>query len=157
VTGGLPYFGGPANDYTTHSLAQMARELREGRGRTGLVTGNGWYLTKHSAAVLSVEPPGTDTALVAPGAAPLPDDMESDPVPLDPAPSGEATVETYTVLYGREGPERGIVIGRQANGRRFLANTPDDPALLEAFAAKEQVGARGRVAAGEERNVFDPG
>ena len=37
ITGGLPYFGGPGNNYTTHALAEMARRLRGGDGH-GLVT-----------------------------------------------------------------------------------------------------------------------
>ncbi len=154
VTGGLPYFGGPANNYTTHSLAQMCLELRAGRGRTGLVTGNGWYLTKHSAAVLSTEPPGA--ALESAGAAALPSGMPSEAVPVVAEAEGAGTVETYTVTHGRAGPERGIVIGRLDDGRRFLANTPDDRALLEAFVAREELGRGGRVRFDGERNVFDP-
>ena len=59
VTGGLPYAGGPASAYTLHSLAAMVGRLRENPGDRGLVTGNGWYLTKHSAAVLSSAPKPT--------------------------------------------------------------------------------------------------
>jgi acetyl-CoA C-acetyltransferase len=55
VTGGLPYAGGPGNDYTLHSLATLVQRLRERPG-VGLVTGNGWYLTKHSACVVASEP-----------------------------------------------------------------------------------------------------
>lgn len=154
VTGGLPYFGGPANNYTTHSLAQMCVELREGRGRTGLVTGNGWYLTKHSAAVLSGEPASGD-GLDA-GAVDLPRDMRCEPVPVLDEARGVGAVETYTVVHGREGPERGIVIGRLDDGRRFLANTPDDRSLLEAFVARDALGRRGAVRFDGERNVFDP-
>ena len=28
VTGGLPYFGGPGNNYVTHSISEMVRRLR---------------------------------------------------------------------------------------------------------------------------------
>ncbi len=154
VTGGLPYFGGPANNYTTHSLAQMSTELRQGRGRTGLVTGNGWYLTKHSAAVLSIEPPCGPLAPA--GAAALPAALRSEPVAVLHEAEGPATLETYTVVHGREGPRRGIAIGRLEDGRRFLANMPKDRDLLEAFTAREGVGREGRVAFDGERNLFDP-
>jgi acetyl-CoA C-acetyltransferase len=155
VTGGLPYFGGPANNYTTHSLAQMAIELREGRGTNGLVTGNGWYLTKHSATVLSTTPP--EQGIESAGTAPLPEDMRTEPVPVAEEANGRGTVETYTVLYGRDGaPERGIVIGRLEDGTRFLANTAEDRALLEAFAAEDEIGRKGRVRREGDRNIFDP-
>ncbi|HEY8172691.1 MAG TPA: acetyl-CoA acetyltransferase, partial [Dehalococcoidia bacterium] len=35
VTGGLPYFGGPGNNYVTHSIAAMVEKLRAAPGTTG--------------------------------------------------------------------------------------------------------------------------
>jgi len=37
VTGGLPYFGGPGNDYTTHGIASMCDRLRAGDATVGVV------------------------------------------------------------------------------------------------------------------------
>ena len=75
------------------------------------------------------------------------------------AAEGAAVVETYTVIYGRDGaPERGIVIGRlDDDGTRFAANTPDDREALEAFVAVENVGRRGRVTLREDKHLFEPG
>jgi acetyl-CoA C-acetyltransferase len=153
VTGGLPYAGGPGNVYTLHSLAAMVERLRCEPGSRGLVTGNGWYLTKHSAAVLASEPREHQVVPAAPEEkAEVPEATAS----TGPA-EGPARVETYTVVYDREGaPARGIVLGRTQAGRRFVANTPDDRALLEAFVAVENVGRGGRVRAQDGRNVFDP-
>lgn len=152
VTGGLPYAGGPGNNYTLHALAAMLERLRGAPGTLGLVTGNGWYLTKHSAIVLSSAPP---PAAGAPAAVPEPEDAPA--VTVHPRVSGPAHVVTYTVLYGRDGaPVRGIVIGRAGSGERFLANLPDDRGLLEAFVARERVGTAGRVASVEGRHRFEP-
>jgi acetyl-CoA C-acetyltransferase len=150
VTGGLPYAGGPGNNYTMHSLATMVASLREKPGNVGLVTGNGWYLTKHSSCVLSTEPraggPRAASAVDVP-----------DPVVIAAQPSGRGTVEAYTVLYDREGaPVRGLALGRLENGERFVANTPDDRDLLEAFAASEQVGRQGVLRPGDVQHRFDP-
>ena len=42
-----------------------------------------------------------------------------------PRPPGPATIETYTVVFGRAwSPERGIVVGHLEDDRRFLASTP---------------------------------
>ena len=41
VTGGLPYFGGPGNNYVTHSIAEMVSRLRARPGSFGLVTAVG--------------------------------------------------------------------------------------------------------------------
>jgi acetyl-CoA C-acetyltransferase len=155
VTGGLPYAGGPGNNYTLHALATMAERVRAEPGATGLVTGNGWYLTKHTATVVSSAPREGDDWLAPVASAQAPE-APTTTSSTDPA-EGRATLETYTVLYDRDGaPERGIVLGRTAEGRRFVANTPEDRALLEAFVATEQIGREGALRQEEGRNVFDP-
>jgi acetyl-CoA C-acetyltransferase len=154
VTGGLPYAGGPGNGYTLHALAAMVERLRREPGARGLVTGNGWYLTKHSALVLASAP--REGHPIASGV-PVPEPLAPvDTVSTGPA-EGSATIEAYTVLYDRDGgPARGIAIGRTGEGRRFVANTPDDRALLEAFVAVENVGRSGRVRARDGHNIFEP-
>jgi acetyl-CoA C-acetyltransferase len=151
VTGGLPYAGGPGNNYTLHSLATMMERLRARPGSRGLVTGNGWYLTKHSACVCSTQPKESG------GEAPEAVAPRNREVALVDEAAGAGTVEAYTILFGRDGaPTRGIAIGRQEDGRRFLANTPDDPSLLEALVAEELVGRRGRLTHADGRTTFDP-
>jgi len=157
VTGGLPYFGGPGNNYVTHSIAAMVERLRGDRGALGLVTANGWYVTKHSAGVYSTEPPSgawqrTDPKLDQAR-------IDARPKPAFVAePAGAASIETYTVLFNRDGaPERGIVVGRDAAGARFFGNTPPDRATLESMTKQEAVGAKGRVGRGDGGiNVFVP-
>lgn len=153
VTGGLPYAGGPTNNYTLHALATMMERLRARPGSKGLVTGNGWYLTKHSACVASTAPPGGR----ARRAAPPPVGVRRAPEPPAEEVRGRGTLEAYTVRYERDGaPKQGIVLGRMDDGRRFLANTPDDRALLESFAAVEGVGREGRLSTADGHHVFDP-
>lgn len=157
VTGGLPYAGGPASAYTLHSLAMMVNRLRDNPGHKGLVTGNGWYLTKHSATVLSSAP--KSGALPAYGLLDkLPSaDLPTEPVAVADAPTGEGVIETYTVAYGRDGrPNRGIILGRTTGGQRFLANTPDDPSMLEEFVLQERVGQTGRLGRLDGMLVFEP-
>jgi acetyl-CoA C-acetyltransferase len=155
LTGGLPYAGGPGNAYTLHSLATALDRLRDGAHRRTIVTGNGWYLTKHSATVLSSEPKSGGFVR----AAEVDLRSEADPVTLREAADGAAVVETYTVLYGRDGaPERWIVIGRlDGDGTRFIANTPSDRECLERFVAVENVGRSGRVHVRNRSNCFEPG
>jgi acetyl-CoA C-acetyltransferase len=150
VTGGLPYAGGPGNGYTTHSLAAMVQRLRARPGTLGLLTGNGWYLTKHSALVCSTAPREKSGAPPTPG-------PPGEAVPCCAQASGSGRIETWTVLYDREGaPERGIVVGRLEGGERFLANTPTDREVLDALAEGEQIGRTGRVTHEDGRNRFDP-
>jgi acetyl-CoA C-acetyltransferase len=156
VTGGLPYAGGPGNSYTLHALAAMAERLRAEPGSKGLVTGNGWYLTKHSACVWSAAPrEGVEAEPAAPRTT---DAGFRGPVEVADEVQGRGRLETYTVLFDREGaPHRGIAVGRMRDGRRFLANTPDDRDLLESFVARENVGREGRLSERGGRHIFDPG
>ena len=155
VTGGLPYAGGPGSSYTLHALAAMAERLRARPGEKGLVTGNGWYLTRHAAAVWSTlpreksgSPPAGPSAAERARRAPL--------APVKEA-SGTGTVEAYTVLFDRDGqPARGIVLGRTQTGERFLANTPDDRASLEAFLDSRDVGSAGKLSCHDGHNRFEP-
>ena len=57
VTGGLTFGGGPLNSYTLHAVARMVEVLRDDRGSTGLVSGNGGWLAKHAFGIYSSEPP----------------------------------------------------------------------------------------------------
>jgi acetyl-CoA C-acetyltransferase len=156
ATGGLPYFGGPGNNYVMHSIASTVERLRANTGQRALVTGLGWFATKHSAGIYSTEPPTGDWQRTDPAVDQASVDAHPGPPVLDEA-DGEATVETYTVCYDREGdPETGIVIGRVGTGERFIANTPPDADLLRTMTEQESVGAKGRVAfdAATQRNIF---
>jgi acetyl-CoA C-acetyltransferase len=52
----------------------------------------------------------------------------------------------------------GIVIGRDANGRRFVANTPSDQATLMDLESREAVGRVGNVSTieGGRLSLFTP-
>ena len=153
VTGGLPYAGGPGSNYSMHAVAALAQRLRACPGAKGLTTGNGWYLTKHSAALWASAPPErpVGTPLEAPVV------VGPEPLPRSERASGPAQVEAWTVGYGRDGaPERGIVVGRLASGERFVANTPSERAVLEAFVAVQQVGRSGVVRPVGEQLRFEP-
>jgi len=159
LTGGLPYAGGPGNSYSLHALASAFDALREGRGEHAFVTGNGWYLTKHSAVVLSrvPAPPNTDPRADA-ASSQARAEWKAPPVALRGEVQGMATVETYTIVHARDGaPEQGIIVGRlEETGDRFLANTPNDPRLLESLEACELIGTRGRVRSSDGTNEFLP-
>ncbi|MEZ5729337.1 MAG: acetyl-CoA acetyltransferase [Burkholderiaceae bacterium] len=155
VTGGMPYFGGPGNNYVTHSIAEMMDRLRSSPGRFGLVTANGNYLTKQSAGIYGTEAPQARFAPEDPAIAQRALDAIPKPELLALA-DGAATVETYTVMHGRGAPAWAIVIGRLDGGERFIANTPTDAAVLADIQGSEFIGRRGRVSNDGERNLFVP-
>ncbi len=163
VTGGLPYAGGPGNNYVMHSVATTVARLRENPEAAALVTGLGWFASKHSVGVYSARrPPGERWQRTDPEADQVKLEAMESPPAVEQA-EGPASVESYTVQFGREGdPELGIVIGRLGDGEkpgaRFIANTPPDSDLLWAMTRQEFIGTSGRVHhdAGSGRNVFQP-
>ena len=153
VTGGLPYFGGPGNNYVTHSIATMAVKLRANQGKFGIVTANGNYLTKHSFGIYSTTP--TQGRWKREDPSRYQRELDARPKPsFTETPEGEATIETYTVLNGRAGPEKGIVIGRmRSTGERFISNVAEgDERALNDLQATEGVGRVGSVTQGDGRN-----
>jgi acetyl-CoA C-acetyltransferase len=157
VTGGLPYAGGPGNNYAMHSIAVMMDKLRAKPGSYGLVTANGWFLTKQSVGLYSTRPVEGEWAREDPkviqakiDALPHPEIVEH--------PHGRARIETYTVQHSREGPRLGIVIGRDEQDRRFVANTPADQGTLMNLESREGVGRSGTVQSSPDGalNIFTP-
>jgi len=156
MTGGLPFFGGPGNNYVTHSIAEMMNVVRARPGSFGMVTANGNYLTKHSAGLYSTEP----TKGAWKREDPKKFQAELDALPkrkVETKPTGTGTIETYCVTYGKDAPERGYILGRlDSTGDRFVAMTPDDPALVADMLTREQLGRRVSVFELGGRNVFRP-
>src|SRR6202167_6000375 len=123
VTGGLTFFGAPLNTYMTHAACAMVRKLRSG-ARLGLLYGQGGFVTKHHALVLSRQPPraalAQDTSVQAEA------DRHRGPVPdFVTEASGKGAVESFTVIYGRNnGIEHGVVMLRTSDHARALARVP---------------------------------
>ncbi|MBO9708999.1 MAG: acetyl-CoA acetyltransferase [Caulobacter sp.] len=138
VTGGLTFFGAPMNDYMTHAAVAMVRRLRE--GGTGLLYGQGEFVTKHHALVLSDRPAPQGGRSLAAISVQDQADAQRGPVPafVETA-EGPATLETHTVLYDREGaPSHGVAIVRTTDGARALARVPaSDMETLAALTASD--------------------
>jgi acetyl-CoA C-acetyltransferase len=143
VTGGLPYFGGPGNNYSTHAIATMADRLRTEGGTTlGLVGALGWYTTKHSYGLYATSPPRRGFVLADTTARQRQIDTTAMPVALEVG--GHATVVAATVVYDGESVASAPVIATLDDGRRVVASAA--PSQLPALAGRNLVGARVRVA-----------
>jgi len=155
VTGGLPFFGGPGNNYSMHAIAAVADLIRKDRSRKAMVTANGWYLTKHAIGIYAGSPCGHPW-----------DDRDDSPVqrsinakalpmPVEKA-SGSLTVEAYVIRHDNAGlPLTGTVIGRLEDGSRTLAVIDADPEELLQMEMVELVGKQGvvRYDQGSGRNL----
>jgi acetyl-CoA C-acetyltransferase len=132
----------------------MVERLRGDRDATGLVHALGWNLTKHALALYAATPPERGWQRAGAEVQARVDAIV--PPPLATEPAGAGSVETYTVVHGRDGmPESGVVIGRLEDGARFIARLPADRDVLRSFEQAEGVGRRGRVRTTAAGNVFD--
>lgn len=114
VTGGLPYFGGAGNNYSMHAIASMVETLREDRNAYGLVLANGGFISKESVGIYSASSPKSWKPVSnAANQAKIADRPE---IPLL-SEACEATVEAYTVIHGKEGPDSAYVVARNDEGR----------------------------------------
>jgi acetyl-CoA C-acetyltransferase len=123
VTGGLTFFGAPLNSYMTHAACAMVRQLRNG-ANLGLLYGQGGFVTKHHALVLSRQTPqaplAQETSVQAEG------DRHRGAVPeFVTEAGGKGSVESFTVIYGRNSEiDHGVVMLRTSDNARALARVP---------------------------------
>ena len=148
ITGGLPYFGGPGNNYTMHAIAHAVERLRRRPGEYGYVSGLGWYITKHSAGIYSGREPERPWARNGSDEIQRKIDAAKGPA-VSLSPGGTAAVETYTVMHDRRGePEYAIVVARLEGGERCWALAPNDRDLFRCMETEEFIGRKGVVTPG---------
>ena len=152
VTGGLTFFGAPLNTYMTHAACAMVRRLRDG-ANLGLLYGQGGFVTKHHALVMSRTPPrellSQETSVQA-----LADRSKGRVPDFVTEATGKGAVESFTVLFGRNGEiEHGVVMLRTEQNARTLARVPaQDTATLSHLTTMERtpVGSSGNIVMAED-------
>jgi acetyl-CoA C-acetyltransferase len=148
VTGGLTFFGAPLNTYMTHAACAMVRKLRGG-AKLGLLYGQGGFVTKHHALVVSKVPPREALAQETSVQAEADGNKRAVP-PFVTEAGGTAKVESFTVLYGPNGEvEHGAAMLRTADDRRTLARIPaSDSATMSHLLNMDRtpVGSLGEIA-----------
>ena len=130
VTGGLPFFGGAGNNYSTHAIASMVERLRTQPDDYGLVIANGGFLSKESAGVYSAQPPetwrpyepATAKGFIA----------SQDPVTLLQE-DGEAVIAAYGIRYSRSGVDHCYVAAENSSGRYLAKVNPEHRATMAAM------------------------
>jgi len=140
VTGGLTFGGGPLNNYVMHSIVRMMKLLRDAPGQKGFITANGGYLTKHAFGVYSTEAPNLDFQH-----ADVQDEVDQEPtrewlVDHD----GDATIESYTVMFGANGPEAAHAACLTPDGKRTWANCIEAD-VISAMTTEEFCGRDARI------------
>jgi acetyl-CoA C-acetyltransferase len=152
VAGGLTFFGAPLNTYMTHAACAMVRKLRGG-GSLGLLYGQGGFVTKHHALVLSRQAPPTPLAQQTSVQSEA--DRHRGVVPAFVTEAGgNGQIESFTALYGRANDiEQGVVMLRTRENSRALARVPahDRRTLAHLLDMdRSPVGSSGEIVRGED-------
>jgi acetyl-CoA C-acetyltransferase len=152
VTGGLTFFGAPLNTYMTHAACAMVRRVRSD-ARLGLLYGQGGFVTKHHALVVSRTPPRETLRQDASVQAEADRNKRAVPEFLTEA-SGKGKVEAFTVIFRANGEvEHGVVMLRTEDDRRTLARIPaqDGPTLAHLMNMdRTPVGSVGTIAMADD-------
>ncbi|CAK9098300.1 Uncharacterized protein SCF082_LOCUS46071 [Durusdinium trenchii] len=145
VTGGLPFHGGPGNNYSAHGIVAIVERLRQNPGAFGLVTANGGVVSKHAAGVYSTVPyavthPNHPDEWRRPDCKPIMAQIrkETPPrkCPLNPG-DAKGVITNYTVKFKSfDKPHEVTAIGDITSGPhagdRFVA-VSSDKAVVQAF------------------------
>ena len=138
LTGGLPYFGGPGNNYSMHGLAEMWRQVRSDPSQFAYVHANGGMLSKHASGIFSCRPSAVDWSSVETSISQ--DTLQRCDLDEHPA---SGTVIAYTVNYMKGQPVQAIVLCETDAGARFVSHTrPEDQDVVAEMVSGEPVGRR---------------
>ena len=145
LTGGMPFAGGPLNNYVFQSTCRAAELLKRGSGATALVSCVSGLYTKQGFTVWSAAPPErpyaaldvTDEAL-----------KHERLLPIAESPEGAARIVGYTVLFQPGQPGRAVAVAELPDGSRWAASS-QDPATIDRLMSDEGVGKAIRVSGAE--------
>jgi acetyl-CoA C-acetyltransferase len=140
LTGGLPFFGGAGNNYSSHAIAEAVVRCRAAPGAKVLVGANGGTMSKYAAGVYSTTPADWSQSRWQ-----SLDKIKPKFAVLD-AFDGEAAVESFTIVPGKAG-ETATVVGR-VEQTRMLANSTD-PAICAQLRQGKAAGRPVRIEEGE--------
>jgi len=135
ITGGMPFAGGPLNNYMLHATAQMLLKIRKNKKDIGLITGVSGMMTKQALAIW-----GKDCVM---------DFQSMDvtnqakklevPVPMSALQEGKARVIGCTTLYEKYNPIRAVFYAEDSQGYRLVL-TSNEEEIIKQVEEEECVG-----------------
>lgn len=116
LTGGLPFFGGAGNNYSAHAICEAVQQVRASRGSYALTGANGGWMSKYATGIYSTDPcnwSDNDRFIKL--------EKATNGLPRTDEPFENATVESYTINYNKNGRDA-VFIGRNGFGQRVVGN-----------------------------------
>ncbi len=131
LTGGLTFFGGPGNSYSTHAIVALVEELQKDGSKPGMISANGGVINKESVGIYAAYP-------VKGGWSP---DRIAEPDKIKPEThikpdyffDGNAVIKSYAMPYGRNSRGAASLWLEDENGLPaigILVDAPEDTDLI---------------------------
>ena len=135
ITGGMPFAGGPLNNYMIHATAQMLEKIRNGPSEIGLITGVSGMMTKQALAIWGKEPlmnfQSKDVTKEA--------EVLEIPVAMSAQNEGEAKVLGCTTLFEKNEGVKAVIYAEDSNLHRKVITSMDKD-IIQNIGEEEWVG-----------------
>jgi len=116
ITGGMPFAGGPLNNYMLHATAQVLMKVRNNKSEVGLITGVSGMMTKQALAIWGKDPAmDFESKDVTEDA----EKLEA-PIPMSTISSGEGKVIGCTTLYEKKVATKAVFYAEDSQGHRLV-------------------------------------
>ena len=122
ITGGMPFAGGPLNNYMLHATAQMLIRIREHTNDIGLITGVSGMMTKQALAIWGKDPLMDFKVMDVTAEA---EKLEI-PVPMSNRKDGSAKVIGCTTLYEKFNPTKAVFYAEDSQGHRLVLTSSEE-------------------------------
>lgn len=99
LTGGLSFFGGPGNSYSTHAIVAMVQALRQDGSKPGMISANGGAINKESVGIYAATPLAGDWSpdrIATPNYLPPDEGTKADHFA-----SGAGVIKSYALAYAK--------------------------------------------------------
>lgn len=135
-TGGMPFAGGPLNNYALQAACRVFELLHQDEHAIGLTSSVSGLITKQGFGLWSKQAPKNPFAFID-----VSDEVVAEEKPLNVIGSyhGEAVITGYTVTYHKGERQRAIAICDLPNGQRTVSSS-DDAELMATMEVNEYVG-----------------
>jgi acetyl-CoA C-acetyltransferase len=135
ITGGMPFAGGPLNNYMLHATAQVLMRIRDNNSEVGLITGVSGMMTKQALAIWGKNPAMDFQSMDVTAEA---EKLEV-PVPMSDLKKGNATIIGCTTLYEKLNPIKAVFYAEDSQGHRLVL-TSNDQKIIKQVEEEECIG-----------------
>ncbi len=125
LTGGLTFFGGPGNSYSTHGMVALVEALRKDGSKPGMISANGGVINKESVGIYAAQPVEggwSPDRIAEPVHIPKPDHVKEDHF-FD----GSAVIRSYCMPYGKASRGAASLWLEDEDGCPAIGMLPDAP------------------------------